>query len=119
MHVAFAFEHFNQRLQLQVATGRYQVLFTMGYGSSILVPGLLVVARSREGITNHFLHPHACVWITSLDTRLVRRARALWIFSQSKLDPWHRAGKKKFLYRPSVLNLHNGIQSADRICGTV
>src|SRR6266850_17142 len=117
--IAFAFENFYQRLELQIAPRWNQILFTTRSGSTILVPAFLVIARACEGVSNYFLDSHARVWIATLHAGKVWRARAFGIFSKRELDTRHSAGKDKLTGRPSVFDLHYSIQATDRIRRTM
>src|SRR5260370_30692269 len=104
-----SFEHFNERLEQQSAPGRYEVLIASFNSCAILLPGLFVIASTRERVANHLLNSHACVWVPSLDTRKGRTARTLWVFAQRKLDPRHGPRKNKICHREPILDLHHSI----------
>src|ERR1043165_2807362 len=108
VYVTFAFENLDERFELQIAAGRYQVLVVLRR-RTIFVPRSLVITRACERIANRFFNTHARVWITTLDTRLVRRARALHVFAERKLDSRHRSRKQKLTRRPAILDLHDRV----------
>src|SRR5215204_4966993 len=116
VNVAFAFEDLDERLELQISSWRNQVLVLVLSGTrAILIPRLFVIARACKCIANHFFNTHARVWITTSDARLVGSARSLYIFAERKLYPRHCSRKKKLTRRPSILDLHNCIEPANRI----
>src|SRR6185369_1833184 len=100
VHVAFAFEDFDERLELQISARRNEVLVLLR-SLAILIPRALVIARACERIANHFLNAHARVWITALNAGQIRRTGTLYVFTKRKLDPRYRARKKKLARRPA------------------
>src|SRR6267142_1727032 len=100
MNIPSAFEHFNERFELQITPRRYEVLFAFSNSRAILIPRFFVIAGTRESVANYLFNPHACVRIPSRDTRKVRTTRTLWVFAQRKLDPRHSARKNKLRYGP-------------------
>src|SRR5262245_21141386 len=72
MNVALAFEHFDERFQLQISPRWNQIFLTLCHGSLVFVPGLFVVASAAECVTNGFFNTHARIWVTTCDSRLIR-----------------------------------------------
>src|ERR1043166_9411415 len=114
VNVTFAFEHFDKRFELQIASRRHQVLVFRRL-RAILVPLAFVITRANERVANRFFHAHACVWIAPLNAGKIRCARSFYILAERELDARHRARKNKLTRRTSIFNLHDGIQAADRI----
>src|SRR5687768_8365744 len=59
MDETFAFEDFNQWLELQIAPRRNQVFFAPSHSRPVVIPVLLVITSTRESVTNHFFNAHA------------------------------------------------------------
>ena len=98
VHVALALEHFNKRLEFQVAAGRDEIFLARGRAFVVIVPGFLVIAGLAESATNGFLDAHARGRIPS-GLAGDAEVRTLGIFAESKLDPGHGALKGKFRCR--------------------
>src|SRR6185295_15517960 len=62
---------------------------------------------------------HTRVWITTRDARLIWPARLLDVFAERELDPRHRSRKQELAGRTSILDLHDCVQSTNRIRRTV
>src|SRR5215213_5875289 len=92
VYVTFAFEDLDERFELKIAARRYQALVVFRC-RTIFIPRSLVITRARECIANRLFNTHARVWIATRDARLVRRARALHVFAERKLDSRHRTRK--------------------------
>src|SRR6185369_12073388 len=118
VNVALAFEDLDERLELQIAARRHEVLVFL-HGLAILIPRALVITRARERIANRFLNAHARVWIAARGARQVGPARLLHVLAKRKLDPRHRTRKQKLARRAAIFDLDDGVQSTDRIRGTV
>ena len=63
MHVALAFQHFHQGLQLQIAARRDRLLVAIQFGL-VIAPFFLVGARLGKGFPDDVLHAHAGGGIT-------------------------------------------------------
>src|SRR5678815_3341653 len=102
VYVTFAFENLDERFELKIAARWYQVLIFFRR-LAVFIPRTFVITRARECIANRLFNTHARVWITTPDARLVRRARALHVLAERKLDSRHRARKQKLARRTAIL----------------
>src|SRR6267143_499073 len=114
MHETFAFQHLDEWLQLQIAPGWNQVFLTFGLRRPVFVPGLFIIAGTRESIANHFLDTHPSCRITSC-LALRSEVRSLRVLAKRKLYSRRRTGENKILNRVAIFQFNNGVLSADCI----
>ena len=113
-----AFEHFDERFELQVAARRDQRSCRRVDGGAIVVPRALVVARAREGVAqNLFLTPMRVRGIAARLRRARRRngSRASEFSPSANLMPGGAPGNINSATGPPVLDLDHGVLPADGV----
>src|SRR6267154_915972 len=91
VHIALAFENFNERLEPQIAARRCRVFVAARDALVVGVPGRFVIAGFGERAANGFFHAHARGGIARGSAGA--EIGALGIFAQSELDARQRAFK--------------------------
>src|SRR5229473_10300 len=118
VHVALAFEHFDERFESQIAARRNEILFA-GSGSLVVVlPGFLIVARLAERGANCLFDPHARRRIT-LGLPWDAEVRTLGIFAERELDAGKRALERQLGRGLAPAQLDDQRLPADGIGGPV
>ena len=85
MHVALAFQHFDERIETQIAARRDQIFFASGGALVVDVPRGFVVAGFGERAADGFFDAHARGGITRRSAASTE-VRVLGIFAESELD---------------------------------
>src|SRR5208282_5694554 len=96
---ALPFQHFHERVELQVAPRGDRGLVARGHAAVVLVPGLLVFARVHKGLADHVHHAHAAFRITLRDARRRIEIIPLGVFAQREFDAERRAFKLELVRR--------------------
>src|SRR6267378_3404250 len=109
MDVAFAFEHFHERIEAQVAARGDEVFFSGRNAFVVFIPHFLVVARFGERSANCLFHAHARSGIP-LGLAGHTEVRTLGIFTQSELDSRQCAFERQSRGRLAPAELdHDGL----------
>src|SRR5207302_10105020 len=118
MDIAFAFEHFHERLKAQITAWRDKILFSGSSAIVVLVPRFLVIARFAERRANCLFDTHAR---RGIPPGLSRDAevRALRIFAQCELDAGNRAFERELRRRLAPAQLDDQRLPADGLGGAV
>ena len=66
MDQAFAFEDFDERIELQITARHNQVLVAALSGRTVFIPLRFVIACAREGITDGLFNAHKRGWVATL-----------------------------------------------------
>src|SRR6266850_2867636 len=118
VHVALAFEHFDERLESQIAARRNEILFA-GSGTLVVVfPGFLIVARFAERAANCLFNAHARRRIT-LGLPWDAEIRTLRVFAERELDAGKRALERQLGRGLAPAQLDDQRLPADGIGGPV
>src|SRR5437879_3796526 len=123
VNVAFAFEHFDERFEAQIAARRDEIFFTGSGALVVVVPRFLVIAGFDEGAANGFFDAHASGRIT-LRVAGDTEVRAFHVLAEGKLDARERTfeGKLRGGLAPAKLDDQrlstDGVSRAvENICG--
>jgi hypothetical protein len=95
VHEALALEDFDERVELEIAPGRGDVL-AGGLGFVVLLPLLLIRLRAREGVADHELDALARRRVAERAGLLLRRG-PFWVLAKRELDPRRRPLKDEIL----------------------
>ena len=94
VHVAFAFQHFDERFEAQIAARRDEI-FSAGCGALVkILPGFLVIAGFDKGAANGLFDAHAGGRI-ALGLAGDTEVGSLHIFAEGKLNARERPFKGK------------------------
>ena len=116
MHVTFAFQHLNEGFKLEVSSRRHQIFFVPCDGCTIFNPGLLVIARAREGIANHFFHAHPSCGIRRCCPTWGWKFERFGFSPNANLIP-RGVRENKLFHRPPVFDFYYRIESPNGIGG--
>src|SRR5690348_13883892 len=116
MHQPLAFQHLDQRLELEIAA-RWDRLFATRHLRVVILPLLLIDFRFGERFTDHILHAHARSWIPEVagGPEAVGIAGALRVLAERKLDPRHRALEDHVVGILAPAHLEDSTLAADRV----
>ena len=118
VHEPLALEHLDERLELQVALGRNDVL-ARGLLLVVRLPGLLIRLRARERVTNHVLDTHPRDRIPARPG-LAELAHVLRILAEGELDARRRSLEDEVLgARLPPPQLDHLILAANRVGASV
>src|SRR4051794_21974829 len=114
MYEPLAFEHFNERFQLEVAPGRDQILVSFCERRAILLPRPLIIASADERVANHLLNAHPCSGVAAC-LALWIKAGSFGVFTKGKLDSRRCAREDEVLDSAAIFQLDHGILSSDSV----
>src|SRR5207302_199693 len=118
VNVALAFQHFDKRLEAQIAARRNEIFFTGGEALVVVLPRFLVVAGFAKCAANGLFDAQARGRIPPGLTRDTE-VRTLGIFAECQLDAGKSSFERKLRSRLAPAKLDDQRLSADGIGGTV
>ena len=118
MNVAFAFQHFDERLEAQIAARRNEIFLPGRQALVVVLPRFLVIPGLTKGAANGLFDAHARGRIPPGLTRDTE-VRTLGILSERELDAGKRAFERKLRGGLAPAKLDDQRLSADGIGGAV
>src|SRR6266849_5158135 len=114
VHVALAFQNFDERVEAEIAARRNEIFFSRGSAFVVAVPGFLVVAGFRKSSADRFFNTHPRHRIAP---RLAGDAeiRALGVFAKRKLNAGKRAFERELRGWLAPAKLDDYGLSSDRV----
>src|SRR6188508_883080 len=110
MNQTLSLQDLNEGFEFKIASRRDRQFFL-----AKIVPLLLVIARTSEGIPDHFHRTHSGSRISLRLPRLRLEIRALYVLAQCELDPRRCSIDREIFSRMAVFEFDRDALSADRI----